>query len=81
MVSLFLFFKNKLKMRGILLFSQPGLSESVRREIGEAAVRAAKAVGYVGAGRVGCKSQYRLFIYHEESLNNFCFPFFRFFIP
>ncbi|XP_015126568.1 methylcrotonoyl-CoA carboxylase subunit alpha, mitochondrial [Diachasma alloeum] len=30
----------------------PGLSDKVRREIGEAAVRAAKAVGYVGAGTV-----------------------------
>ncbi len=31
----------------------PGLSEDLRRELGEAAVRAAKAVGYVGAGTVG----------------------------
>jgi 3-methylcrotonyl-CoA carboxylase alpha subunit len=30
----------------------PGLSENLRRELGEAAVRAAKAVGYVGAGTV-----------------------------
>ncbi|XP_074113415.1 methylcrotonoyl-CoA carboxylase 1 [Cotesia typhae] len=30
----------------------PGLSEKTRTEIGEAAVRAAKAVGYVGAGTV-----------------------------
>lgn len=30
----------------------PGLSEDVRREIGEAAVRAARAVNYVGAGTV-----------------------------
>ncbi|XP_063705563.1 methylcrotonoyl-CoA carboxylase subunit alpha, mitochondrial [Culicoides brevitarsis] len=30
----------------------PGLSEQLRRELGEAAVRAAKAVGYVGAGTV-----------------------------
>ena len=29
----------------------PGLSMDVRREIGEAAVRAAKAVNYVGAGK------------------------------
>lgn len=28
----------------------PGVSEEVRRSIGEAAVKAAKAVGYVGAG-------------------------------
>lgn len=30
----------------------PGLSEELRKELGEAAVRAAKAVGYVGAGTV-----------------------------
>ncbi|XP_034936624.1 methylcrotonoyl-CoA carboxylase subunit alpha, mitochondrial isoform X2 [Chelonus insularis] len=30
----------------------PGLSSDVRRKLGEAAVRAAKAVGYVGAGTV-----------------------------
>ncbi|CAG9575889.1 unnamed protein product [Danaus chrysippus] len=30
----------------------PGLSEETRRKLGEAAVRAAKAVGYVGAGTV-----------------------------
>ncbi|XP_067634408.1 methylcrotonoyl-CoA carboxylase subunit alpha, mitochondrial isoform X2 [Eurosta solidaginis] len=30
----------------------PGLPEKLRRELGEAAVRAAKAVGYVGAGTV-----------------------------
>ncbi|XP_018569305.1 methylcrotonoyl-CoA carboxylase subunit alpha, mitochondrial [Anoplophora glabripennis] len=30
----------------------PGLSTELRRELGEAAVRAAKAVGYVGAGTV-----------------------------
>jgi len=30
----------------------PGLSEGVRKELGEVAVRAAKAVGYVGAGTV-----------------------------
>lgn len=29
------------------------MSEELRRELGEAAVRAAKAVGYVGAGTVG----------------------------
>ena len=28
----------------------PGLSDDVRKQIGEAAVRAAQAVGYVGAG-------------------------------
>lgn len=31
---------------------QPGLSEETRRSLGEAAVRAARAVGYVGAGTV-----------------------------
>lgn len=30
----------------------PGLSSEVRQKIGEAAVRAAKAVGYVGAGMI-----------------------------
>ncbi len=30
----------------------PGMTESIRREMGEAAVAAAKAVGYVGAGTV-----------------------------
>ncbi|XP_032674676.1 methylcrotonoyl-CoA carboxylase subunit alpha, mitochondrial isoform X2 [Odontomachus brunneus] len=30
----------------------PGISEKLRQELGEAAVRAAKAVGYVGAGTV-----------------------------
>lgn len=29
---------------------QPGISPEVRRKLGEAAVRAAKAVSYVGAG-------------------------------
>lgn len=33
-------------------YLQPGLSEQLRCELGEAAVRAAKAVGYVGAGTV-----------------------------
>lgn len=31
---------------------QPGISEELRSELGTAAVRAAKAVGYVGAGTV-----------------------------
>ena len=30
---------------------KPGLTEETRRSIGEAAVRAAKAVNYVGAGK------------------------------
>lgn len=30
----------------------PGLSEDLRQQLGMAAVRAAKAVGYVGAGTV-----------------------------
>lgn len=33
----------------------PGLSEDVRRDLGEKAVAAAKAVGYVGAGTVSCQ--------------------------
>lgn len=36
----------------MLLILQPGISQSLRQELGEAAVRAAKAVGYVGAGTV-----------------------------
>ena len=45
-----------------LLFSpQPGISSEVRREIGEAAVRAAKAVGYVGAGLYHC-----MFVHYWE---------------
>lgn len=32
------------------LLLQPGISPEVRRKLGEAAVRAAKAVNYVGAG-------------------------------
>ena len=32
------------------LISQPGLTEETRKAIGEAAVRAAAAVNYVGAG-------------------------------
>lgn len=35
-----------------LLKFQPGLSEGLRAELGAAAVMAAKAVGYVGAGTV-----------------------------
>lgn len=35
-----------------MLVFQPGLPEQLRRQLGEAAVRAAKAVGYVGAGTV-----------------------------
>ena len=31
---------------------KPGLSEETRKQIGEAAVKAAKAVNYVGAGTV-----------------------------
>jgi len=33
---------------------QPGLTEETRRAIGEAAVRAAQAVNYVGAGQSAC---------------------------
>lgn len=32
------------------VFLQPGISPEVRRKLGEAAVKAAKAVSYVGAG-------------------------------
>ena len=32
--------------------TQPGLTEEVRRSLGEAAVKAAKAVNYVGAGEL-----------------------------
>lgn len=34
----------------LCVFSQPGISPEVRRKLGEAAVKAAKAVNYVGAG-------------------------------
>ena len=33
------------------LIAQPGLTEETRKAIGEAAVRAAAAVNYVGAGK------------------------------
>lgn len=35
----------------VAFFFQPGISPEVRRKLGEAAVRAAKAVDYVGAGK------------------------------
>ena len=35
----------------LCVFSQPGISPEVRRKLGEAAVKAAKAVNYVGAGK------------------------------
>lgn len=34
------------------MFVQPGISQSLRTELGKAAVRAAHAVNYVGAGTV-----------------------------
>ena len=37
---------------------QPGLSEEVRRSLGEAAVKAARAVNYVGAGQYGVHHVY-----------------------
>lgn len=39
------------------IFPQPGIKPEVRKKLGEAAVRAAKAVNYVGAGmlRFVCK--------------------------
>lgn len=36
----------------MLFVLQPGISQKLRHELGEAAVCAAKAVGYVGAGTV-----------------------------
>lgn len=39
-----------------LFASQPDISPEVRRKLGEAAVRAAKAVNYVGAGEEGGRS-------------------------
>ena len=36
----------------IFIVEQPGLTNDVRRQLGEAAVRAAQAVGYVNAGTV-----------------------------
>lgn len=36
----------------LVIIFQPGLSESLRKHLGETAVRAAKAVGYEGAGTV-----------------------------
>lgn len=35
-----------------LTFFQPGISIELRRQLGEAGVKAAQAVGYVGAGTV-----------------------------
>lgn len=35
----------------------PGLGEDIRQDLGEKAVAAAKAVGYVGAGTVCCKTE------------------------
>ena len=43
----------------------PGVSSEVRQKIGEAAVRAAEAVGYVGAGIDVYHSQ-KLFLKHTE---------------
>lgn len=36
----------------MIVHLQPGVTEETRRQIGEAAVRAAQAVNYVGAGTV-----------------------------
>jgi 3-methylcrotonyl-CoA carboxylase alpha subunit len=44
--------KDKLYPFDMLIFLQPNLSESLRAELGEAAVKAARAVSYVGAGTV-----------------------------
>ena len=43
----------------------PGVSSEVRQKIGEAAVRAAEAVGYVGAG-IDVYHGQKLFIEHTE---------------
>uniref|UniRef100_A0A6P7F7C2 Methylcrotonoyl-CoA carboxylase subunit alpha, mitochondrial n=1 Tax=Diabrotica virgifera virgifera TaxID=50390 RepID=A0A6P7F7C2_DIAVI len=46
--------KGKIKMglNHLIIDTKPGLSSKLRNELGMAAVRAAKAVGYVGAGTV-----------------------------
>ena len=38
----------------------PGVSSEVRQKIGEAAVKAAKAVGYVGAGMISMQLSFLL---------------------
>lgn len=45
LLNVFLYFHST-----CICFFQPGISPEVRRKLGEAAVRAAKAVSYVGAG-------------------------------
>lgn len=52
----------------LIFFSQPGIEPEVRKKLGEAAVRAAKAVNYVGAGMLrftcdGGKEKNYLFIF------------------
>jgi acetyl/propionyl-CoA carboxylase alpha subunit len=53
--------EGKLYPFDMLIFLQPNFSESLRAELGEAAVKAARAVNYVGAGTVefilDCQSQ------------------------
>lgn len=47
----------------------PGISEALRRELGEAAVRAAKAVNYVGAGTVEFILDKEDFSFHFMEMN------------
>lgn len=47
----------------------PGISEELRRELGEAAVRAAKAVNYVGAGTVEFILDKEDFSFHFMEMN------------
>lgn len=48
---------------------QPGLSEETRKALGEAAVRAARAVGYVGAGTVEFILHRRTHEFHFMEMN------------
>lgn len=51
----------------------PGVSSEVRQKIGEAAVKAAKAVGYVGAGTVSMQLNF-LFDQNLISSHNMNYP-------
>lgn len=50
----------------------PGVSHEVRQKIGEAAVKAAKAVGYVGAGNIYMGIKYFLFIHSRFTVLVLC---------
>uniref|UniRef100_A0A7N6AQJ1 Methylcrotonoyl-CoA carboxylase subunit alpha, mitochondrial n=1 Tax=Anabas testudineus TaxID=64144 RepID=A0A7N6AQJ1_ANATE len=50
----------------------PGISSEVRRKLGEAAVRAAKAVNYVGAGETHRHSQHNSFSNPEHTVTLYC---------